>query len=355
MTSEEILKEVTDNFAGGAKRRFLPGLLIAFIDFLRRLDAHSNRFKSLEAFYRVYPQVTQDKQGRKNTLIVKLPDGKTLGIRPFYNEIENWFRVENHRYDYPSSAPHATQAWTDYRHWLESLLAFDPAALLALETAAKDFVLKALPSQAIDTASIIKAPPLFLHFLEDFDFVAPKGEPSGAAYQGAVFGYLRADSPHLQVEVGKVRTGSKREKRVGDVDARDADALILSAEVKQFVFAESDISEISEFSNLIAEHKAIGLVVALDFKEGAREKIKALGLEAVSKTDLIERVRLWDPLKQRSAINAVLYYAGFREKNSVLKMRIRATVAAIEANTLAMRKKVSQGTRIRFSRAKRKK
>jgi hypothetical protein len=31
-------------------------------------------------------------------------------LRPFYNEAERYFRAEKKRFDYPSCAPHATQA-----------------------------------------------------------------------------------------------------------------------------------------------------------------------------------------------------------------------------------------------------
>ncbi|MGN3937800.1 hypothetical protein ABVB18_21015 [Xanthomonas citri pv. mangiferaeindicae] len=56
-----------------------------------------------------------------------------------------------------------------------------------------------------------------------------------------------------------------------------------------------------------------------------------MGLEPISRDDLIERVRIWDPLKQRIAISAILYYANFREQNSVLYGRIQEFIAKAEA------------------------
>lgn len=331
ITTDQILDEVKANFFGGQRRKFLPGLLIALIRFLRSLEATGGRYASLDDFHKDFPLVTvTSKGGGVNTFTV-LVDGKSSAIRKDYDKIADFFRNEKHRYDFPSSAPHATQAWRDYIPWIEAILSFDDSSLDELERNVIDFVLESLPSQAIDPSSVKREPPLFLLYLQNFDLTSKPGEPTGAAYQGTVFGYIRADAPHLQVEVGKVRTGSKREKRVGDIDARDGEKLVLSAEVKQYVVGDKDLGEFGEFSKLIAQHQALGLVVALGFKEDAAKKLAGMGLEPLSRDDLIERVRIWDPLKQRIAISAILYYANFREQNSVLYGRIQEFIANTEA------------------------
>ena len=320
---EYILDEVRNNFTSGQRRRFLPGLLIALINFLRDLDALGGKYDSLDHFYQQFPRVLRRPNGTSiNTLVVKISSGHTRSIRAHYDAIANWFRSDQKRFDYPSSAPHATQAWVDYTHWLDALLRFTPDQVAWLEQEAKDFVLTSLPSQAVDSSTIRQQPPRFLLFLEQFDMTARKGEATGAAYQGTVFGYIRADAPHLQVEVGKVRTGSKREKRVGDIDARDGADLVLSAEVKQFRIGEGTLPDLAEFAHLIQEHRALGLVVALDFEPKIIPELISMGLKPISRADLIERVRIWDPLKQAIAMNALLYYVGFREQSSALYERI---------------------------------
>lgn len=329
-TPDDILEEIKKNFFTGQKRKFLPALLIAFIRFLKDLDAVGGKYASLAEFYKTFPLATKGRGGAGvNTLIVEV-DGKNKSIRKDYDGIAGWFRNDQARFDFPSSAPHATQAWRDYTHWLEAILSYDKKVLDKLEADAIDYVLGALVSQAIDPTTVKREPPVFLLFLQSFDLEKKQGEISGAAYQGTVFGYIRADSPHLQVEVGKVRTGSKREKRVGDVDARDGDKLVLSAEVKQFIVGDDDVADFSEFARLISLHQALGLVVALDFEDEAAKSISAMGLEPISRADLIERVRIWDPLKQRMAMNALLYYADFREQNSALYKRISEFMEAIQ-------------------------
>ncbi|MCZ8063999.1 hypothetical protein [Silanimonas sp.] len=330
MTPQQILEEIRGNFTGGQRRRFLPGLAIALIGFLRELGAVNGRFKTLDEFYAEYPRLQAVRGRSLNTLGVRKPDGTTLTIRRFYDRAANWFREGNQRFDYPSAGPHATQAWGDYLHWIVAMLALSEEELCNLQSDIEAFVLAELPSQAIDPSKVVRKPPRFLWFLEQFDLAAKKGETSGAAYQGTVFGYIRADAPHLQVEVGKVRTGSKREKRVGDIDARDGADLVLSAEVKQFEVGTSVLPDLAEFANLIAQHKALGLVVALDFEPGAVATIEAMGLQPLSRKDLIDRVRIWDPLKQDIAMNAVLYYVSFREQSSPLYLRIKAFLEGVE-------------------------
>lgn len=329
MKLEHILDEIRANFSGGQRRRFLPGLAIALIGFLRELGATNGRFTTIEQFHQVYPRLQKAGGKSLNTLGVMRPNGESLTIRGFYDRAANWFREGNQRFDYPSAAPHATQAWGDYLHWIEAMLALSDEELSALQSEIEAFVLAQLPSHAIDPAKVVRRPPRFLWFLEQFDLSAQKGETTGAAYQGTVFGYIRADAPHLQVEVGKVRTGSKREKRVGDIDARDGADLVLSAEVKQFTLGVDALPDLAEFANLIAMHKALGLVVALDFEPGAAAAIEAMGLQPLSRRDLIERVRIWDPLKQDIAMNAVLYYVSFREQSSSLYGRIKGFLEAI--------------------------
>jgi hypothetical protein len=77
-------------------------------------------------------------------------------------------------------------------------------------------------------------------------------------------------------------------------------------------------------------------VFAFDLTQGVGVKLVEMGLRPVSKQDLIDRVRLWDPLKQRIATHALLYYAGFREQNSALTKRITEFLETVEAEMEAI-------------------
>jgi len=329
MNANQLFKDFEKGFP---KRKFSAGLLIAFIDFLKILDVPKQKFKSLDDMLKKYPRRETTAAGHHaNTLIVDCGgEAGTLSLRPFYNEAERFFRAEKKRFDYPSCAPHATQAWADYRRWLDALVTFTPKELDQLRSKVVDYVLSKLKSQEFDPASVETDPPLFRVVLESFPVTAQKGEPTGAAFQGMVFGFVRADNPHLQVEIDKVRTGSKRLQRVGDVDCWEGSRLAISAEVKQFTLKKDAVPDLEAFANETGKRGALGMVIALAFEEGVKDEIEALGVKALDRNDLLRIVELWDPLKQRTAAQSLVYYAQHVEKNSSLTDRLKAFLTQAE-------------------------
>jgi hypothetical protein len=329
MTLDELYKDFE---AGFPKRKFSAGLLVAFIDFLTALGIPGKKFKSLDDVLKSYPrQYTTAAGHHANTLIVDRGGaGGTLSLRPFYNKAEQFFRAEKKRFDYPSCAPHATQAWADYIRWLDPLVTFTPKQLEQLRARVTDYVLATLVSQEFDPGSIQTDPPLFRLILESFDVTSHKGEPTGAAYQGIVFGFLRADNPHLQVEIDKVRTGSKRLQRVGDIDCWEGSRLAISAEVKQFELDANAVPDLESFANATGKRGALGIVAALAFSVGVKAEVEALGVKALDRDDLLRIVELWDPLKQRTAVQSLVYYVQHVEKNSSLTARVAAFLKQAE-------------------------
>ena len=203
------------------------------------------------------------------------------------------------------------------------------------------FVLDELKDQSFDPSSVKAEPPIFRWLLDEFDFNdRARGEPTGAAFQAMVFGYLRADSPHLQVEARKARAGSARTKGIGDIDAWEGDRLIISAEVKHFVVGEGDLPEFTHFASAITARAALGMIIAEDFGNGVREKIEALGVHALSLKDLQRVVTLWDPVKQRAALNAFQWVVVHKEQNSGLIDRVHAFLVSVG---YAEQKSVSPG------------
>lgn len=323
MTPKEFVQErLVPEFS---RRRFSAGLLVAFVDLLSHLKVPDQDLSSFKALLKRYPRVEKVRGGgRANTLVLQETPGQTISLRPFYNEAERIFRSEHKRFDYPSCAPHATQCWQDYLDWLDALIGFDADELAELRELTIAFVLERLPSQAFDPSSVEVEPPLFKRVLEAFDLSVHEGEKTGAAFQGLAFGFLRADNPHLQIEIDKVRTGSRRLQRVGDVDGWDGKRLAITAEVKQFRFEPKNVSDVHAFANAARQRGAIGMVLALGFEAEAREQIELLGVRPLDVDDLLGIVALWDPLKQRTAVRSMLYYAAHVEKNSALANRLTA-------------------------------
>jgi hypothetical protein len=160
MTPDELYAEFV---AGFPARKFSAGLLIAFIDLFSALGVPGSGATGFRDVLAAYPRQTMTSAGKRaNTLIVSTGNG-TMSLRPFYNAAERFFRAENKRFDYPSCAPHATQAWADYIPWLDALTAFTPEQLAELRARLNAFVLDALKSQEFDPASVAIEPPLFSH------------------------------------------------------------------------------------------------------------------------------------------------------------------------------------------------
>jgi hypothetical protein len=329
MTREEIVEEMKQHFRGEGQpkaRKYVGGLLPSFCDFLVELDVADKGYASLNALFADYPQITQG----VSTLTVTMPGGGQKTIRPAYERYHRHYVTEKHRLDYPRSAPYATGKWGDYRHWLDDLVGMSKDDLEWIAQASVAFVLDELKDQSFDPSSVKAEPPIFKWLLDEFDFNdRARGEPTGAAFQAMVFGYIRADSPHLQVEARKARAGSARTKGIGDIDAWEGDRLVISAEVKHFVVGEGDLPEFTHFAAAITERAALGMIIAEDFADGVREQIEALGVHPLSLKDLLRVVSLWDPVKQRAALNAFQWVVVHKEQNSGLIDRVHAFLVSV--------------------------
>jgi hypothetical protein len=326
MTPDQLFARVVKEFQ---RRKFAAGLAMSFIDLLSHLKVPGQGLSSFAQVLKSHRRhETLPGGGHANTLVLEeTPGGKTISLRPFYNEVERFFRAEKKRFDYPSCAPHATQCWQDYGEWLDALASFTPKQMAGLRVKIAEFVLEKLESHEFDPSTVQAEPPLFRRILEDFELTSQQGEPTGAAYQGLVFGFLRADNPHLQVEIDKVRTGSKRLQRIADVDGWDGARLAISAEVKQFRVRAQDVDDVRAFASAVTSRSAIGMVIALGFDQEARTEIEALGIRALDSDDLLRIVQLWDPLKQRTAAQSMVYYVKHVEKNGPLAKRLDAFLA----------------------------
>ena len=111
---------------------------------------------------------------------------------------------------------------------------------------------------------------------------------------------------------------------MGDIDCWEGARLAISAEVKQYVLKAGAVPDLEGFGDETGRRGALGLVVALGFEEGVKGEIEALGVKTLDRDDLLRIVELWDPLKQRTAVQSLVYYVQHVEKNSFLSERVTA-------------------------------
>jgi hypothetical protein len=329
LTSASTVNDLFSAFkAGFQSRKFSAGLLVAFIDMFEHLATPSLGLRGWDEFVARFPPLETNRRGAANTLTVA-HRGNQLTLRRFYDPVETFFRAEHHRMDYPNCAPHATQAWSEarYRPWLDILVRSSARDLAHLRDMVVQFILVTLPDHSTFDAQEKAAPPLFTLALSGFDMAAQTGERSGAPFQGLVFGWLRADNPHLQVAASKVRSGGARHGAVGDIDAWSGARLTLTAEVKHFVMSEEDVTgEITDFAERVRQRASLGLVVALGFEGGAADTVANLGLVPLTLQDIADDVRLWETQKQAMAINFVTYCFLRLEMSAALTERFQAFI-----------------------------
>lgn len=111
------------------------------------------------------------------------------------------------------------------------MVGFTEAELERIADETRVFVLAELHPHVFDPGTVRIEPPIFHMLLSDFGLGNANravGETTSAAFQAAVFGFICADAPHLQVEARKVRTGSARQAGIGDIDAWEGDHLVIS-------------------------------------------------------------------------------------------------------------------------------
>ena len=334
MTPTDIIDDMKGELALKRPRTYVGGLLPSFCDFMIAMNTPGQGFKSFADFIATHPLVTVG----TSTLTVERngnPDDVAT-IRPFYNKIHNFYLFKEKRIGYPRSEPYATGKWADYRRWLDALVTFSKSEIEEVRRRAVDHMLSVLVKREFDPSKVVVDPPVFLMLLEQFPWdKRAKGEPTGAAFQAMVFAYIRADAPHLQVETRKVRTGSAKLKGVGDVDAWEGQKLTISVEVKHHVFRSDDLEHCDPFVEEVRQRGALGMIVAWDFASNVADEVQSAGLVPLTIADLVKSVRLWDPVKQRAAMNAFEWAVVQKEQSPGLIERYEAFMASL-ATTAAI-------------------
>ena len=237
----------------------------------------------------------------------------SVGLRRRYEEIKRVVVGSLRRFDYPSSAPHATQSWPDFADNIDAIFAMSPEERRALVEGLWSLI-EAMPEHARRTAVRSGLSP-FVDVLQGFR--PRRVGPSGAVLQGLTYGFMRADAPTLNFATSKVRAGSSRDNRIGDIDGRRGGDIALSAEVKDAQLTE--IAMIDDFvANLGEWPDAVAFVVCAGASEEVVRQAADLNITVATRQQLIDAVRLWPIDKQLDGVSAAYEYFVFIESNDPL-------------------------------------
>jgi len=257
-----------------------------------------------------------------NTLTLTVEDGSSIGLRGFYNQVEETIRHWLLRVGYPNAAPHATQAWVQHREMFTSIASMTPGERTHLAQHLWNEIL-ALEEMASGREAPREVRPFEL-ILRDFPNTQ-RGEPPGSVMQGLAYAYYRADSPAVELITGKSGRGSSRVGAVGDVDGWEGAQIRLSVEVKDLPISNQNLSEFDQFLlNLARWPNCTAVVLALSFTNEAREWLRERSVLAFDRGRMAEIVAYWDVPKQMLATKALLHYFGVIQQHPALANRFKS-------------------------------
>lgn len=311
------------------QQNFWPALTLALLSQAEEALSTAGKDRVGEVFETFEIEKT-GRNGRTVNTLNFIVDGKKITLRPRFNPAAHAIRIEMRR-DHPSAAPHATQAWRDYRPLIEMIYAMSPAARARLAEHVWDTGVNAAEERTwAKQAERIVRP--FEYVLAEFD--THNARPGGALFQGLVFGYFRADSPNLTLESHPVNTGSSRADMPGDVAGFRGGEVELAVEVKDYAIPIEAVESIlvDFLEDLSDAPNATAVVVADSVDQASRDRLAESNVIALGRADLRARVITWDLPKQQEALRGALYYLGRIQKNTALVTRL---TAFLEAETIS--------------------
>ena len=303
--SVDELLNVSDRQVEEEGRNFHLGLMIAFLAVVEEMCERAEKDPLVDGL-KLYPPLEERGGRRLNTLTLPSPNGgRAVGLRGYYNRVEEAIRFKYGKRGYPSMAPHATQAWSQHRSELESIFAMSPLERGELARGLWERVL-ALPTPPYRSADQA-APRPFTFLLENFE--SAQREPPGVTFQALAYGFFNVELRHLvAVESDKVRAGGARSGNVGDIDGWDGASLVASVEVKDLDLTSANQHELHGFlANLVPWPDCTAIVAANSVSDDVLVELEERNIVSITREEMVARSAEWDLPKQRSAMLAVEY------------------------------------------------
>lgn len=272
-----------------------------------------------------------------NTLSLRprsAPSAPFRGIRAIENRVVDLFHHLN-RTGYPSAAPYNTGQWERFPEFLQVAFRLSSEGRRQLVRSLLEFGASFLQRNTFFGPE--KRVPLFRELVESYPRRGPQ-ENAGLTFQAISYGFFAADRPQLEIVADKVRTGSARQKRFGDIDCYRGLELALSIEVKdKSLDIPSFSAELGRFTRNAVASGVFALVVADRVSEELLEKLDEMGVVVMQTHDLVQTVSTWDWPKQDAAVGAMLHYLSHIEQNSVAANRLLAFIESRDASHDSLR------------------
>jgi hypothetical protein len=319
----DVMTFVAARFAG---MRYVVGMAADLTLLAQQLALHDAEGKAFR------PRLTRDeiftryelvkKVGSREANTLTLKYGKTkVGIRKLEEALIDFFG-EVGRPGYPSSYVYMTGQWQKFTDpLLIPCFRLGESARFALCSKLLDYAMDNLTEGTL----LGRAKPR-VRLFEEIIHHYPRSNPnenSGAVFQGIAYGYIKSDRPHLSLIVDKVRTGSARQHRIGDIDGYHGLDLELTVEVKDHPLTEENVTkEMGEFLDKVAKNKVLGLAFVASADQHAVDEMKKHGVACVTEGNALWELTHWDWRKQDAGVHGLLHYLAHVEQNPDAVVRL---------------------------------
>jgi len=275
-----------------------------------------------------------DQASVKSTLTIT-HDGEKYAIRPVQNAVIDLFREDLKRTNFPSSPGHHTGEWERYTDLLAMAFQLSRDGRYIATQRLFEYGLEQLERKDI-TQREPPFPSPFEAVLHEYDRSHPD-EEGGLTYQAWAYGYVTAMWPHLSLEASKVRTGSSRQNRYGDIDGYQGPDLMLSVEVKDRAIDGQNVeSELGSIMVLAENATTIVVAVCRSASDDAITVLREADVNVLTDEQLAQRLQLWDYHKQNRALQAMAHYLTNIEEDPGALQRLLRFIEHIDPNNTAL-------------------
>lgn len=333
---KEVIKECIEYVNSRFSRmKYILGTAIDFTILFELLSKESktgqdfNPNLELAEIFEQFPLVTKRGNRKANTLSLGVND-KSFGIRKIEESVLEFFHSVN-RTEYPSAYVYNTGQWQKYQDLLLQCFKLSSAGRKILVKSLINFGFKKLSKNTFYSREQSRIR-LFEEIIENFER-GVKGENGGLIFQALAFGYYYSDFPHLSIVTDKVRTGSSRQKRFGDLDCYFGLDLEISVEVKDFEIKTDNITK--ELNSLVSntmENENIGVAFILSIDEDSADELQRKGIRVIPQLRLLELISLWDWQKQNTAVQGMLHYLAHIEQDPKAVERLLKFIKGVDPN-----------------------
>jgi hypothetical protein len=326
-TIDDVINYVANRFSS---MKYILGLAIDFIllaEGLAIYDQNLNKFNpslTKAELFNQYKLVTKVGKKTTNTLSLKFKGNKKVGIRKFEELVVALFHEIN-RTDYPSAYVYNTGQWTKYQDLLTNCFKLSQhgrvyAVLKLIAYGLNKMERNIFFERRGDRRN------LFFDIILNYTRSAA-GENGGLTFQSLVYGFICADRPHLNIIADKVRTGSARQKRIGDIDCYRGIELEMSVEVKDMDIGKQNFGrELGAFVNNIDDGNLFGTVASRSIDSDIFKLLHSRNIASITNNDLRRTVATWDWSKQNNAVDGMLHYLSHIEQNEQATKRLQCFI-----------------------------